>query len=192
MYEYIYIYTCMYTHKNIYIYIYMIYVLRPSRGDRARATYMHSSMHAPKGRAGQESMNYVGRDTQWMIIFMYYKYDIMFMNNYVQEPSYSTIYESRIIPHWPKPLRARATLREFIGRNTPTKGSWDASELTHSLIGAIPPVGGIGGAAHRRSCVPFPRAPRAAVCSQEIGTGVPILGPISTSGTGASTCASAV
>ena len=58
---------------------------------------------------------------------------------------------------------------------------------THSLTGAIPPVGGIGGAAHRRSCVPFPRAPRAVVCTQKMGTGAPIPGLVSTSGTGAST-----
>ena len=31
--------------------------------------------------------------------------------------------------------------------------------LTHSLTGAVPPVGGICGAAHNRSCVPLPARP---------------------------------
>ena len=64
--------------------------------------------------------------------------------------------------------------------------------LTHSLTDAIPPVGGIGGAAHSRSWIPLPRAPRAVVCTQKIGTGVPIPDPFSTSSTGASTCAGEV
>ena len=45
-----------------------------------------------------------------------------------------------------------------------------AIAISHSLTGAMPPVGGIGGAARNRSRVPFPRAPRAVVCTQKIGT----------------------
>ena len=41
--------------------------------------------------------------------------------------------------------------------------------LTHSLTVAIPPGGGIGGAAHNRS-VSIPRASPAVVCTQKIGT----------------------
>ena len=50
--------------------------------------------------------------------------------------------------------------------------------LTHSLTVAIPPGGGIGGAAHNRS-VSIPHASPAVVCTQKIGTGVPQLVPIS-------------
>ena len=35
----------------------------------------------------------------------------------------------------------------------PLPSSRDVNSLTHSLTGAIPPGGGIGGAAHNRSCV---------------------------------------
>ena len=49
--------------------------------------------------------------------------------------------------------------------------------LTHSLTVAIPPGGGIGGAAHNRS-VSIPPAFPAVVCTQKIGTVVPQLVPI--------------